>query len=76
MITLEVLSSLENEILDIVFSTTDDEARITHLHTRNRLCSIALRRHSGHGATALLVVFSVVVFFKERYMRAQKSELN
>ena len=42
------------------FSTTEDEARITHLHTRNRPCSIALRRHSGHVITTFLAVFSVV----------------
>ena len=41
-------------------STIEDEARITHLHTRNRPCSIALRRHTGHGITAFLAVFSVV----------------
>ena len=42
-------------------TTTEDEARITHLHTRNRPCSIALRRYSDHVITAFLAVFSVVV---------------
>src|SRR5271166_3050626 len=42
-------------------TTTEDEARITHLHTRNRPCSIALRRYSDHVITVFLAVFSVVV---------------
>ena len=41
-------------------TTTEDEARITQLHTRNRPCSIALRRDSGRVITAFLAVFSVV----------------
>jgi hypothetical protein len=41
-------------------TTTEDEARITHLHTRNRPCSRVLRRHSGHAFPAILATFSVV----------------
>jgi hypothetical protein len=41
-------------------STTEDEARITHLHTRNWPCSRVLRRHSGHAFPAILAAFSVV----------------
>jgi hypothetical protein len=35
-------------------TTTEDEARITQLHTRNRPGSIALRRDSGRVITAFL----------------------
>ena len=41
-------------------TTTEDEARITHLHTRNRPCSRVLRRHSGHAFPTILAAFSVV----------------
>ena len=43
-------------------TTTEDEARITHLHTRNRPCSIALRGcHSGHVITIFLTAVFLVV---------------
>ena len=55
-------------------TTTEDKVRITHLHTRNRPCSMALRRHSGHGITAFLAVFSVVVKLSDfTGRRVQKS---
>jgi predicted ATPase len=44
-------------------TTTEDEARITHLHTRNWPCSRVLRRHSGHAFPAILAAFSVVVSY-------------
>ena len=43
--------------------TTEHEARITHLYTRNGPCSIASRCHSGHAITEFPAVFSVVVSF-------------
>ncbi len=36
------------------FSMTEDQARIAHLHTRNRLYIEALRRHGDHKITIIL----------------------